>query len=54
MKRVMKSGGTIALGFTPYSGQKNEGLTKKIIAAGFIKARVIEKGRNFSALATKL
>jgi ubiquinone/menaquinone biosynthesis C-methylase UbiE len=53
MWRGMKSGGTIALGFTPYSGQKNEGLTEKLIAAGFTKARVIEKGRNFCALATK-
>jgi ubiquinone/menaquinone biosynthesis C-methylase UbiE len=53
MWRVMKSGGTLALGFTPYSGQKNEGLTEKLIAAGFTKAHVLEKGRNFCALATK-
>ena len=38
---------------TRYSGQKNEGLTEKLIAAGFTKARVIEKSRNFCALATK-
>jgi ubiquinone/menaquinone biosynthesis C-methylase UbiE len=53
MRRVIKSGGTIALGFTPYSGQKNEGLTDELTAAGFTKAQVVEKGRNFCALATK-
>jgi ubiquinone/menaquinone biosynthesis C-methylase UbiE len=53
MRRVMKSGGTIALGFTPYSGQKNEGLTDELTAAGFTKAYVVEKDRNFCALATK-
>jgi ubiquinone/menaquinone biosynthesis C-methylase UbiE len=53
MWRVMRSGGTIGLGFTPYSGQKNEGLTEKLIAAGFTKAHVLEKARNFCALATK-
>ena len=53
MWRVMKSGGTLALGFTPYSGQKNEGLTDELTAAGFTKAHVVEKGRNFCVLATK-
>jgi ubiquinone/menaquinone biosynthesis C-methylase UbiE len=53
MWRVMKSGGTIALGFTPYSRQKKEGLIDKLVATGFTKARVVEKGRNFCALATK-
>src|SRR5215831_20960645 len=53
MWRVMRSGGTIALGFTPYSGQKKEELIDKLVAAGFTKARVVEKGGNFCALATK-
>ena len=53
MWRVMKSGGTIALGFTPYSGQKKEGLIDKLVAAGFTKPRVVEKSGNFCALATK-
>ena len=44
MWRVMKSGGTIALGFTPYSGQKKEGLSAKLVSAGFTKVRVVEKG----------
>jgi hypothetical protein len=53
MWRVMKSGGTIALGFTPFSGQKKEGLIAKLVSAGFTKVRVVEKGGNFCALATK-
>src|SRR5215831_2914873 len=53
MRRVLKSGGTIALGFTPYSGQRNKGLTEKLSAAGFIGPRVVAKDKNFCALATK-
>lgn len=53
MRRVLRSGGTIALGFTPYSGQRKEGLIDKLIAAGFTKAHLSEKGGNFCALATK-
>lgn len=53
MWRVMKSGGTIGLGFTQYSGQKKEGLIDKLVAAGFTKAHVAEKGSNFCALGTK-
>ena len=37
MWRVMKSGGTIGLGFTQYSGQKKQGLIDKLVAAGFTK-----------------
>jgi ubiquinone/menaquinone biosynthesis C-methylase UbiE len=53
MRRVMKSGGRIALGFTPYSGQPNQGLTEKLVAAGFTDAPVMEKDNCFGALATK-
>ena len=53
MQRVLKSGGTIALGFTPYSGQRNEGLTEKLGAAGFTKPHLVAKDNNFCALATK-
>jgi ubiquinone/menaquinone biosynthesis C-methylase UbiE len=51
--RVLKSGGTIALGFTPYSGQRNKGLTEKLSAAGFTKPRVVGKDKNFCVLAMK-
>jgi ubiquinone/menaquinone biosynthesis C-methylase UbiE len=53
MRRVMKSGGTIGLGFTPYSGQTKESLTEKLIAAGFSKAQLVEKDKNFCVLARK-
>jgi ubiquinone/menaquinone biosynthesis C-methylase UbiE len=53
IRRVMKPGGRIALGFTPYSGQPNKGLTEALIAAGFTKARVVETPKGFCALATK-
>ena len=53
IRRVLKSGGTIALGFTPYSGQRNEGFTERLSAAGFTKPHVVAKDKNFCALATK-
>jgi ubiquinone/menaquinone biosynthesis C-methylase UbiE len=53
MRRVLKSGGTIALGFTPYSGQPNEGLAEELSAAGFAEWRLVMKDKNFCALATK-
>ncbi len=53
MRRVMKPGGRIALGFTPYSGQPNKGLTETLKAAGFAKAHVAETDKGFCALAIK-
>ena len=53
MRRVLRSGGTVALGFTPYSGQPSEGLTEKIMAARFIQAHVVEKDKDICALALK-
>ena len=53
MRRVMKPSGRVALGFTPYSGQQNQGLTQTLTAAGFTKATVVEKDRWFCALALK-
>jgi ubiquinone/menaquinone biosynthesis C-methylase UbiE len=53
MRRVMKRGGRIALGFTPYSGQPNEGLPEKLTGAGFTKAHVAETDKGFCALGTK-
>jgi ubiquinone/menaquinone biosynthesis C-methylase UbiE len=53
MGRVMKSGARVALGFTPYSGQPNEGLTETLIAAGFTNANVVERDNWFCALALK-
>ena len=46
-------GGEIALGFTPYSGQPNQGLKELLIAAGLRSARLVETGKGVCALATK-
>ena len=54
MRRVMKPGAKIALGFTPYSGQPNEGLTQILAAAGFTKAKLVERDNWFCALALNL
>ena len=51
--RVMKSHGRIALGFTPYSGQRSEGLTESVIAAGFTDAHILKKDKDFCALAIR-
>jgi SAM-dependent methyltransferase len=53
MRRVLKPGGKIALGFTPHSGQPNKGLTETLIAAGFTKAQGMGTDKGFCALATK-
>jgi ubiquinone/menaquinone biosynthesis C-methylase UbiE len=53
MRRVMKPGATIALGFTPYSGHPNAGLPETHMAAGFTQARLVGTDRWFCALATK-
>jgi ubiquinone/menaquinone biosynthesis C-methylase UbiE len=53
VRRVIKPGGKVALGFTPNSGQPNTGLAEKFTAAGFAKAHVVESDKNFCALAIK-
>jgi ubiquinone/menaquinone biosynthesis C-methylase UbiE len=53
MRRVMRHGSKIALGFTAYSGQPNRGLKEKLIAAGFTKAQIVETAKAFCVLATK-
>ncbi len=53
MRRVLKPGGEVALGFTPYSGQPNTGLAETLAAAGLAKAHVVESDKNFCVLAIK-
>jgi ubiquinone/menaquinone biosynthesis C-methylase UbiE len=53
IRRVMKPGGGIALGFTPYSGQPNRRLKEALIGAGFTNTRVAETNKGFCALATR-
>jgi len=53
MWRVLKTGGRIALGFTPYSGQSKRGLPEMLTAAAFTEAHVVETALGFCALAIK-
>lgn len=53
IRRVMKAGGRIALGFTSHSGQPKSGLIEVLAAAGFRATRVVETDRDFCALATR-
>ena len=53
VKRVTKSGGRVALGFTPYSGRSKAGIPELLSAAGFAEARIVETKRGFCALAQK-
>lgn len=54
VRRVMKAGGSIALGFTPYSGQPKKGVAEALTSAGFKQAHVVESDKGFCALATKV
>jgi ubiquinone/menaquinone biosynthesis C-methylase UbiE len=51
--RVLRPGGKVALGFTPYSGQPKEGLMELLTAAGFAQVRLVEMDGGFCVLATK-
>jgi ubiquinone/menaquinone biosynthesis C-methylase UbiE len=53
IKRVTRSGGRIALAFTPYSGRSRAGIPELLSAAGFADASVVETKRGFCILALK-
>ncbi len=53
MRRVLKPGGKIALGFTAYSGQQNEVLSELLSTAGLTAVTLVEKSSNFCALGSK-
>jgi len=53
IRRVVRPGGKIGLGFTRYSGQPSEGLTETLMAAGFTEAHIVQKDTNFCALAVR-
>ena len=53
IRRVVKPGGRIALGFTSNSGQPREGVVEKLVAAGFTEAHLVDGDERFCALATK-
>jgi ubiquinone/menaquinone biosynthesis C-methylase UbiE len=53
MRRVLKPGGRIALGFTRHSGQEPAGLDDTLGAANFADARLARTNHGFCLLATK-
>jgi ubiquinone/menaquinone biosynthesis C-methylase UbiE len=53
IRRVMRPGGRIGLGFTPHSGQPHQGLTERLTAAGFTDPEVVHKDADFCALAIR-
>jgi SAM-dependent methyltransferase len=53
LRRVMKAGAKLALGFTRYSGHSSQGLTRILGDVGFIDAQVLEGAEGFCALATR-
>ena len=53
VERVTRSGGRVALGFTPYSGRSRAGIPELLSAAGFAKVSMMETTRGFCALAQR-
>jgi SAM-dependent methyltransferase len=53
MRRVMKTGGKVTLGFTPQSGQSSAGLPEMLKAAGFTETRLVGTDQGFCVLAVK-
>ncbi|WP_321895421.1 class I SAM-dependent methyltransferase [Paraburkholderia heleia] len=53
IRRAMKAGGTVALGFTTYSGQEPGGLIERLTAAGFVEAKLVEIAKAICVLAVK-
>jgi hypothetical protein len=53
IRRVLASGGKLALAFTPHSGQSPDGLTDLLSHAGFASEHFVTKDGNFCAMGTK-
>jgi ubiquinone/menaquinone biosynthesis C-methylase UbiE len=54
IRRVLRPGATLVLGFTPYSGLERESVTEALDAAGFAEIQIVEIDAGFCVLATKL
>jgi ubiquinone/menaquinone biosynthesis C-methylase UbiE len=54
IRRVLKPGGTVVLGFTVNSGQPRDGVTQLLAAAGLTKAQIVDRPKLFCAMASKL
>jgi ubiquinone/menaquinone biosynthesis C-methylase UbiE len=53
IRRVLKAGGKVALGFTAYSGQPKSGVADLLTAAGFTEVQMVDRENLFCALASK-
>ena len=53
IRRVLKLGGGVALGFTPHSGQRRGGLSEILGAAGFTTPHVVDSDKGFCVVATR-
>jgi ubiquinone/menaquinone biosynthesis C-methylase UbiE len=53
IRRVLKYGGIVALGFTVNSGQPKQGVAESLDVAGFAQARIVDRSKLFCAIATK-
>jgi ubiquinone/menaquinone biosynthesis C-methylase UbiE len=53
IRRVLRRGGRVALGFTPPSGQKKEALPALLTGAGYAYPKLLETDAFFCAMATK-
>ena len=53
IRRVLKRGGNIALGFTVNSDQPKAGIAESLAAEGFTQARIVDRSKLFCAIATK-
>jgi ubiquinone/menaquinone biosynthesis C-methylase UbiE len=52
VRRILKLGGKLALGFTIHSGQSSHGITQLLTAAGFTNPQLVERKGFFCALAS--
>jgi ubiquinone/menaquinone biosynthesis C-methylase UbiE len=53
IQRVLKRGGSVALGFTVNSGQRREAVAELLTAAGFVQAQIVDGSNLLCAIATK-
>jgi ubiquinone/menaquinone biosynthesis C-methylase UbiE len=53
IRRVLRRGGRLGLGFTPPSGQGQDGLLEVLSAAGFAYSKLEDRGAFFGAFALK-
>jgi ubiquinone/menaquinone biosynthesis C-methylase UbiE len=53
IRRVLKHGGNVALGFTVNSDRPKAGVAESLAAEGFTQARIVDRSKLFCAIATK-